>query len=185
MNQTQITLRYAKALFDLALERKVLDKVKADMDLIDTVCHENRELRGMLHNPVIYVDKKQKVLQKVFRSHIDSLTLGFVNILSRKRREYFLDGIAADFAALYKEFKGIKPAEVISAVPMNDSDRKAVLEILRKLTSMDIELNEKVKPDLIGGFVLNMDNYQVDQSLRTKIKDLKQDFEKNLYIKGF
>lgn len=70
MNHSQITLRYAKALFDLSLETKILDKVNADMALIDKVCSENRELRGMLQNPVISADKKQKVMEKIFFGNI-------------------------------------------------------------------------------------------------------------------
>ncbi|MBK7030091.1 MAG: F0F1 ATP synthase subunit delta [Bacteroidales bacterium] len=57
--------------------------------------------------------------------------------------------------------------------------------MLNKMTGKEIELIEEIKSDLIGGFVLTMDQYQIDQSLMTKIKQLKKDFEKNLYIKGF
>ena len=171
MNQSQITLRYAKALFDLAQERKILEKVKADMALIDQVCHENKELRGMLHNPVISVDKKQKVLHQLFEKHIDKLTLQFIDIISRKRRESYIDGI--------------KTAYVKSAVSLTVSDKKEMVGMLNKMTGKEIELIEEIKSDLIGGFVLTMDQYQIDQSLMTKIKQLKKDFEKNLYIKGF
>ena len=185
MNQSKITIRYAKALFDLALERNVLEQVKKDMALINQVCLENRELRSMLHNPVINVDKKQKVMLKIFGSHIDTLTLSFINIISRKRREYLIDGIASDFVSLYKEYKGIKTAYVTTAVALCDTERQAMLGILKSLTGKEIELIENLKKDIIGGFVLSMDNYQVDQSMTSKIKDLRKDFEKNLYIKGF
>jgi F-type H+-transporting ATPase subunit delta len=185
MNQSKITIRYAKALFDLALERNVLEKVKDDMAFIDKVCVENRELRAMLHNPVINVDKKQKVMLSIFGSYIDKLTLGFINIVSRKRRESYIDNIASDFVALYKEYKGIKTAFITSAVAVNEKEKLAILGILKNLSGKDIELVEKLKSDIIGGFIINMDNFQIDQSLTSKIKDLKKDFEKNLYVKGF
>lgn len=185
MNQSQITTRYAKALFDLAMERRVLDRVKDDMIFIDEVCHQNKDLRGMLHNPVIQVDKKQKVLHLIFGSKIDKLTLSFLDIIARKRREYYIDGIASAFVALFKEYKGIKTAYVSSAVSLTEPDRKSILEMFRNFTGKEIELIEQIKPDLLGGFVLSLDNYQVDQSVRSKIKQLKKDFGKNLYIKGF
>lgn len=185
MNQSKITIRYAKALFDLALERRALEKVKDDMALIDSVCHENLELTRMLHNPVINTDKKQKVMHRIFESSIDNLTMNFIDIISRKRREYYIDGIASAFVELYKEYMGIKTAYVTTAVSLAETDRKAVMGILKTLTGKDIELVEKLKSELIGGFIINMDNYQVDQSVTTKIKELKKDFEQNLYIKGF
>jgi F-type H+-transporting ATPase subunit delta len=185
MNQSRITIRYAKALFDLALERNVLERVKTDMALINQVCLENRELRVMLHNPVINVDKKQKVMNKIFGSHIDKLTHSFIDIISRKRRESNIDGIASDFVDLYKDYKGIITARVTTAIALSDKDKLAVLNILKSLTGKDIELIENLKSDILGGFILNMDNYQVDQSITTKIKELKKDFEKNPYVKGF
>jgi F-type H+-transporting ATPase subunit delta len=59
------------------------------------------------------------------------------------------------------------------------------LEILKRLTDKKIDLIEKTNEALIGGFVINLDNFQIDQSIATKIKALKKDFEKNLFIKGF
>jgi len=155
------------------------------MLFIDQVCHENKELRSMLHNPVISVDKKQRVMHKIFGDQIDKLTLSFIDIIARKRREQYIDGIASAFVGLYKDYKGIKTAYVSSAVPVMDSDRKAILAILKKLTDKNIELQEQVTEELMGGFILRMDNFQVDQSMNSKIKELKKDFEKNLYIKGF
>ncbi len=185
MNQSQITLRYAKALFDLAQDQKILEQVKQDMALIDQVCHENKELRSMLHNPVISVAKKQKVMHQLFEKHISKLTQQFIDIIARKRRESYIDGIASAFVELYKEFKGIKTAFVKSAVPLNANDKKEIIDMLAKMTGKEIDLVEETKTELLGGFVLSMDQLQIDQSITSKIKQLKKDFEKNLYIKGF
>lgn len=185
MNHSQITLRYAKALFDLSLESKILDKVNTDMALIDKVCSENRELRGMLQNPVISADKKQKVMEKIFFGNIQELTVRFMHILMRKHREFHIMGIASAFVDLYKEFKGIKTAYVTTVVPLTDTERSSMLSVLKELTSSDIELVENIKADILGGFVLSLDNYQLDQSLTAKIKQLRKDFDKNLYVKGF
>lgn len=185
MNQSQIAIRYAKALFDLAVERNVLEKVKSDMALIEKVCNESPELRNMLLNPVISVEKKQKVMNLVFAAHLDTLTSRFIDILARKRREHYIVSIATAFVNLYNEFKGITKAKITTVVALNETERVEILDILKNLTRNEIELTENIRTDLIGGFVLNMENYQLDHSLKTKIKQLKKDFEKNLYVKGF
>jgi len=185
MNQSKITIRYAKALFDLSLERKVLERVKDDMALLDKVCHESPDLTRMLHSPVINVDKKHKVMHKIFESSMDKLTMNFIDIISRKRREYYIDGIASAFVSLYKEYIGLKTAYITTAIPLAEADKAGVMAILRTLTGKDIELVEKLKSEIIGGFILEMDNYQVDQSVTAKFKELRKDFDKNLYVKGF
>ncbi|HOW32102.1 MAG TPA: ATP synthase F1 subunit delta [Bacteroidales bacterium] len=185
MSFTKITVRYAKALFDLALEQNMLDRVKDDMALIDTVCHENKALVNMLHNPVVSAEKKQKVLHAIFSGSINKLSLSFLDILSRKRREHYIDGIADAFVKIYLEHKGIATAKVTSAEPLVDTERKTIHGILSKLTDKEIQLAEDIRTDILGGFIIQMDDYQVDQSVATKIKNLKKDFEKNLYVKGF
>lgn len=185
MSFTKITIRYAKALFDLALEQNLLEKVKDDMAMIDTVCHENRALVNMLHNPVVSADKKQKVLRAIFSRSIHKLSMNFLEILSRKRREQYIDGIADAFVKIYMEHIGLTKARVTSAVPLVDSEKKTIHGILSKLTDKDVQLVEDLRTEILGGFIIQMDDYQVDQSVATKIKKLKKDFEKNLYIKGF
>lgn len=185
MSYTKITIRYAQALFDLALEQKILGKVYLDMNLIDQVCHENKELTGMLKSPIINADKKERVLKIIFADSIDKLTLSFLVILTKKKREQYIDGIASAFTDLYKEYIGLKTAYITSAVRFDEEEKKEVIKILSRITDNDIELVEEVRKDLLGGFIINMDNYQIDQSLKTKIKELKKEFEKNLYIKGF
>lgn len=185
MSFTKITVRYAKALFDLALEQQMIDRVKDDMALIDTVCHENRALVVMLHNPVISADKKQKILFSVFAGHVHPLTMNFLKILLRKRREQYIDGIADAFVKIYRDYKGIAVASVTGAMSLTESEKQTILGILSKLTEKDVELIETIRTEILGGFIIQMDDYQIDQSVVTKIKNLKKDFEKNPYIKGF
>ncbi len=68
---------------------------------------------------------------------------------------------------------------------MDATERKSILEILQKITNKKIDLVEKTNEALLGGFVINLDNFQLDQSIAAKIKQLKKDFEKNLFVKGF
>jgi F-type H+-transporting ATPase subunit delta len=103
----------------------------------------------------------------------------------RKRREKYLPSITEAFSDLYLAWKGIKTAYVTTAVSLENKEKAGILEIIAKLTDKKIDLVENLNPDLLGGFVINIDNFQVDQSLSTKIKALKKDFAKNLFIKGF
>jgi F-type H+-transporting ATPase subunit delta len=70
-------------------------------------------------------------------------------------------------------------------VELGTKEKEGVLHILSKLTDKEIDLVEQIDKKLIGGFVVNLDDYQVDQSISTKVKKLRKDFEKNLFIKGY
>ena len=185
MSYTKITLRYAAAFFDLATEKGLVEKASEDMALLGKVCTSNHDFVRMLQNPVIHADKKKKVIDQIFGDSVNKMSLSFMNLMIRKRRERYLPSIADAFNELYKVSKGIKTAFVSSAVSLSANEKTGILEIIGKLTDKKIDLVESTDVDLIGGFVINVDDFQVDQSIASKIKELKKDFEKNLFIKGF
>lgn len=185
MSYTKITLRYAAAFFDLATEKGLVEKASEDMALLGKVCTSNQDFVRMLQNPVIHADKKKKVIDQIFGDSVNKMSLSFMNLMIRKRRERYLPSIADAFNELYKVSKGIKTAFVSSAVSLSANEKTGILEIIGKLTDKKIDLVESTDEDLIGGFVINLDDFQVDQSIASKIKELKKDFEKNLFIKGF
>jgi F-type H+-transporting ATPase subunit delta len=185
MSYTKITIRYAAAFFDLAREKGVVENAYEDMLLLDRICTSNRDFVRMLQNPVINADKKKKVITHIFGTSVNTISLSFMSLMIRKRRERYLPSIAEAFTDLYKASKGIKTAYVSSAVELAAKDKAGILEILSKLTDQKIELIEKVNEALLGGFVFNLDDFQLDQSISTKVKQLKKDFEKNPFVKGF
>ena len=185
MSYTKITLRYAAAFFDLATEKGVVEKASEDMALLGKVCTSNHDFVRMLQNPVIHADKKKKVITQIFGDSVNAMSLSFMSLMVRKRRERYLPSIAEAFNNLYKISQGIKTAYVASAISLEANEKAGILEIIGKLTDKKIDLVESTDEDLIGGFVINLDDFQVDQSIASKIKELKKDFEKNLFIKGF
>lgn len=185
MSYTKITIRYAAAFFDLAGEKGIIENAYEDMVMLGDVCKSSHDFVRMLQNPVINADKKNKVISKIFGTSMNKMSLSFISLMIRKRRERYLPSIAEAFSDLYKASKGIKTAYVTSAVELAAQDKAGILEILSKLTDKKIELIEKTNESLLGGFVINLDNFQIDQSIASKVKQLKKDFAKNLFVRGF
>lgn len=176
--------RYVKSLLDLAVEQKVLDQVHNDMLLFSKVVDENRAFGLMLRNPVIKHDKKRDVLEAIFKGKVHSLTMAFLDIITRKNREPILPVIAKEFHNSYNEYKGIRKATITTVVPL-DAKLRAEFETLVKTYSdkKQVELIEKIDKDMIGGFVLNIADRQIDASIKNKIAALKVKFSQNPYIK--
>ncbi|GAB4310525.1 MAG: ATP synthase F1 subunit delta [Bacteroidales bacterium] len=185
MKEIRVASRYAKALFDLAMERNELEAVMNDARLISDVCRSSREFLRMLRSPVIKPAVKKSVMHKVFENKVTQLTLQFVDIITRNGREALIEPIAEQFLVLYRKHKNILPVDVRSAAPLSEELKKKIVGLLTKESDADIELHESVDPDLIGGFVLEADDTQIDASVRRKLKDLERDFEVNPYEKGY
>jgi F-type H+-transporting ATPase subunit delta len=184
MADSRAASRYVKSLLGLAVEKNVLEDVHRDMLLFSDVVSKSRAFELLLHNPVIKHDKKLQILKKIFQGKVHSLTMAFFDIITRKNREPILVSIAREFHNAYNEYRGIGKATVTTAVPLDAKLRAELENLVRRYSDKkQIELIEKIDPDLIGGFVLDVGHRQVDASIRSKIKTLKLKFVQNPYIK--
>lgn len=185
MSEIRAASRYAKSLLGLASEQKVLEEVHADMLNFLSICEQNRDFTLMLKNPIIKHDKKRAILEKIF-SKSNKLTLAIFDIITRKNREPLLPAIAKEFHNQYNVFKGIEVATVTSAIALDKNTKKELEAIVKSISQYDkVDLKEKVDADIIGGFILNVGDRQLDDSLRSKIKALNLKFSQNPYTKEF
>jgi F-type H+-transporting ATPase subunit delta len=185
MKNTLLAKRYAKALFDLAVEDNVIENTSKDMLLVTAVMNENRELRKLMANPVIPPARKKLIIRKIFENHLGKHSLTFLDILVRKGREMNILEIAHQFNELYLDHKNIASVDITTAIAINAELRDKLVKRFRELTNKTLQMTEKVDPEIIGGFVLKMDDYLYNASISKEISRLHKEFDKNLYIKGF
>ena len=184
MKNVRIASRYSKALFSLSIELNKIDEVKDDMKLISETIAESPELKRFLLNPISKDDKKIKILNEIFGNYINKFTLKFLDIIIRKRRFVYINYIAEEFLNLYREHKNIKLAYFQTASAIDDESKGKIINILKDFTQHDIELYQEIKKELIGGFVLKIDDNQYDTSIKTKLLKFTKEFSVNPYEKG-
>jgi F-type H+-transporting ATPase subunit delta len=173
MSILRISSRYAKSLFDLALEQNILDKVHHDMKLMADICKNSPELLNCLKSPVINGDKKQAVLDSLFAKSFTKLTMLFIQTVIRKRREQYLVNIAEEFLVLYREHKNIQQAHITSASPLSSKVKNELKENLEKQTGKTIEIETQVDPKLIGGIRIQVGDKLFDDSIATQLNNLR------------
>jgi len=184
MEESKVAKRYAKSLIDLSRETGAIDEAGADMRLFVEVCRQNRDLSLLLANPIINGDKKLSILRKVFEGKMSKISLAFFEIITRKGREPFLESIAKEFVSQYKRYKGVQTAVITSAVGLDNKLRSEVYRLIKESTNSEIELIEKVDKNIIGGFVLRMDDKQYDASIASELRKLAKEFATNPYIRS-
>lgn len=178
MSESRIAKRYAKPLLELAEEQKTLDSVKKDMDMFASLCSENRSFLNMLKSPVIAHLKKAEILDKIFKGKVSDLTLSIFSIITRKNREDILPEVAQEFSKLYNDKMGIQTATITTATNLDKSLRGSFEKLVADISGKKALVTEKVDENLIGGFVVTMDDKQIDQSVRGALTELKLKFEK-------
>lgn len=177
--ESQVAIRYAKSLLDFALERNELEAVAADMALISNTCAHSNDLRLMLKSPIIKPEKKLEVIKKIFGGEIGSVTLSFLGVISDKNRENILPEIANAFTTVYRKHNGIVTAEITSAVALSDAEREKAISVVKGMGTGKVELTENIDKNIIGGFIIRVDDKQYDASVASRITALKRTFSKN------
>ncbi len=182
MSDIRVASRYAKSLLELAQEQGILEEMYADMQYFTRTLDANRDLHLVLRNPIVKHDKKLAILTAVFGKDVTALSLAFFRIITQKNREAVLESVAREFVTQYNEFKGIQKASVTTAVPLTPALRASFQKKVEVQTGKIVELEELVNPDVIGGYVLRVGDQQIDDSIRTNVQRLKNNFKENPYI---
>jgi F-type H+-transporting ATPase subunit delta len=184
MRQTKVAQRYAKALFDLALETGKVEEVKNDLDTISNVNHS--ELNIFFVSPVIAGDKKSSVFDAIFASHIQPLTASFFKLVFSKGRSVAIKEILDAFLEMYRNHKGIQIVELTTAVSMTEGMKAELINILQEnvmLKNKTIELKEHVDASILGGLVVQVEDKLFDASIQHDLQHIKKQFIKNMYVK--
>jgi F-type H+-transporting ATPase subunit delta len=182
MKGTRASSRYAKALLDLAKEQNLIDAVKNDMEYVISMCEGSHDLKVLLKSPIIKTHQKIAALEAIFKGGVSELTFKYIDIITSNKRESLLENIAHSYLALYRKHNNIVKADVKSAVVLDDTLRAKVKELVAKQGAGEIELHETVDTDLIGGFVLTIEDQQIDASVQSQLNKLKQEFSNNAYV---
>jgi F-type H+-transporting ATPase subunit delta len=175
MNESLIRVRYGKALLELATEKKILDKVKKDLDLIHECIAGSKEFNIFLESPLFKPFDKSRLVNEIFKGKIDKLSLDFFHLLIKNRREAFLPLICLYFIDEYKLKQGIKEAFIYTADPLKKAHKQQILEYISKKLKLNIELHDKVDPSMIGGFILRIEDQQINASLKSQLKKIKRE----------
>jgi F-type H+-transporting ATPase subunit delta len=183
MHNPRLAGRYAKSLIDLAKEKNQLDLIYSDIVQLQTLCKESRDLLNLLRSPIIKADKKLAILKEAIIGKLNPLTAAFVQLMVTKGRESALPDIAAAFIEQYNKINGIQKVKLTTAVQVGEELKATIAEQLKSVTSFDkIDLETSVEESLIGGFQLEFDGKMVDTSIARDLRDIKKQFQQNIYI---
>lgn len=175
--------RYAKSLIDVAVEKDILEAVKADVELLQGAIKASPEFKSLLRSPIIKADKKLAILQAICQGRVSDITVAFCRLLTSKGRENALPEILDAFKEQYNALKGIQQVKITTAQPMSEEVKDILLNRLKAATGFNqVELTAQVKDELIGGFILEFNNNLVDASIQRDLRDIKRQFLNNDYI---
>jgi len=171
--------RYASAYLQTVLELDKLEDAKKDMELIHSVIANSRDLQLFLKSPIVRSDKKMSALTEIFESQVGDEAMHLITLLVKKKREALLQAISKGVLNLYNIEKNIIEVDVKTAYNLTKNQEKTLLQSLEKRTGKNVKMDLRVDASILGGVVIKIDDTVIDDSVKHKISQLKNQFAAN------
>jgi F-type H+-transporting ATPase subunit delta len=165
---------YAEALFQAALERDQVNEVLEELtSLIEQVFPKAPDWETFLASGAIGRERKAAVIRSVFEHRASDLFLNFLLVLNDHERLDVLRSIVLAYRELRDERAGRVGVVISSAVPLPEDQRERLLRELRESLQKEPVLETRLEPDLLGGMVVRVGDWVYDQSIRSRLEDIR------------
>ena len=173
MHSGPLVGRYARALFEVAIEQNELDRVRADLELLGKVIAQTHELTEILRSPEMNPAQKEQLLQKAFGDSLGEITYRFLHLLLEKRRITILPEVVRAFEILWREEHDEVLVSVITAAELGSSLKEEIARNLGARTEKRPVITWHIDASLIGGIQVRWPDRIEDSSLRRKLFDMR------------
>lgn len=164
---------YAEALLAVAQAEGELEAVEDQLYAFAKALDANPELREAVTDPVLPAENKKGVVRDLLGERANPHTVNALGFLIDQGRAREIGRIVEELAALAAERRAHVVAEVRSAVPLDEAQRRRLAEALSKATGREVEIKVVVDPTVVGGIVAKVGSEVFDGSVRTKLDEAR------------
>jgi F-type H+-transporting ATPase subunit delta len=170
--QSRAAIRYARAIYEIADEEKLVEEVYNDMIRINKLNRDSFDCKNLLSNSIINnIDKKKAILFLIEKNN--SITEKLLDLLIHNKRVAIISDISSSFIQLYNKHNNIKEAVVITASPIDKNLENQILSQIKIPEAKSITLTNLVDSSIIGGFIIRYDGKEYNASIKQNLKNLK------------
>lgn len=174
MASDELITGYAEALFSVVKAEGDIERVEDELYRFGKLLEANHELKQALSEPAIELSERIKVLEELLGDKVSPHTLGLITFVIAQQRGRQLPQILEELSELAAEARASVVAEVRSATPLDDKQRKELAKALSSATSKKVEVKVIVDPSLIGGIVAKVGDTVIDGSVKRRLEQLKE-----------
>ena len=180
MNTGLIPVRYATALLNFANESNLQDSVYTEAKSVTKSYFQFSELRTVLDNPVLAKAEKRKIIIMAAGGNVCKPFDKFVDLLLENNREKHLLSVAFKYIDLFRKQKNIHYGKLTTASAINAETEKRLMAMVENTTGGTIEMEKVIDPDILGGFMFEVDFVRWDASISGQLRRIKKEYiEKN------
>ncbi len=169
---------YGKAYFELCAEENPegLAERLDELDSLSKVFEENWEYVKLMSTPTVPMREKLELTGEVISAGgISEICGNLLYVLTEHGRFGCFEGIVKNFRRMYNEYYNIAEITVTTGAPMSESLKERVRQKMSEITGKTVKIREKVKPDIIGGIIIDYGSTRYDGSVKARLNALKSE----------
>ncbi|MDO5615443.1 MAG: ATP synthase F1 subunit delta [Cruoricaptor ignavus] len=179
MLTSKVAKRYAQGFLDFTQESGQTTSTFSEMQDIVKIMNESKDLNRFFQTPFIDYRKKTEVANEVFKAFSPS-TQNLIKLVIKQGRETHLKDIAQEFINKVEDMQGVQRVVLTTATAISQQNIDAILkssQLVNPNAKFDLKMN--INPEILGGYILRVGDQQVDASVRSKLNQVKKDFQLN------
>ncbi len=173
MDTGRISARYAKALYEYAVDKKKEKEIYEEMKFISDVFFLVPELTKALDNPRISSEKKKELLITAAGPDVSPEFIRFLDLIIARKREAYLHFMSLVYQDIYRKTKNIVIGKLTTPQTVDSEQEARMKKMVADRTGGEVDFISKTNPNLIGGFILQIGTYQLDASLSSQLKEVR------------
>ncbi|QCX52594.1 ATP synthase F1 subunit delta [Elizabethkingia sp. JS20170427COW] len=179
MRTSKVAKRYAKGLLDFSQETGNTDLVFGEMKVLVKTIEQSKDLNALFNSPFIDSNKKVEITQQIF-TNFSKASKNFIALVVKQGREAQLAAIASAYIESVEALHGVQRISLTSAVALSEANIDQILKSTNLVDhSKTFDIQVKINPEILGGYILRVGDQQIDASVRTKLSNIKKEFELN------
>ena len=169
---TQAANTYAQALYDLAKDEGLGERVLEELSVLKAVFTENPQYSKLLSTPELPKQERCDILNEAFRGKVHPYVLNFLKILTEKGYIRQFPDCCDAYRGFYNDDNGILVVKAVSAIVLTQAQVQKLTAKLEATTGKKIDLQCSVDAAQLGGLRLSYDGKQVDGTVKTKLDSI-------------
>ena len=175
---SEVSQRYARALYEVTKEKGTADKVFGELRVLAQVYNESKEIQDFMLSPLISPEQKIKALEGALKSKISDELLSTLKVMAEKNRLSLFADVSLAFESITDDAHGVTRGVVRSATPVSTEERKRIEETVNKVTKKKVILTYEEDPTLLGGMVTQVGGWTFDDSLKSHLTKLSDELNR-------
>lgn len=178
MLTSKVAKRYAQGLLDFTQESGNTESVFNEMKDIVKIMSQSKDLNQFFSTPIIDARKKEAIALEIFKD-FSPVAKNIIRLIIKQGRESQLKAIAQEFINKVEDIKGTQRISLTSASKLSEQNIQKIIADSKMVNVTNYDLETIIKPEILGGYILRVGDQQIDASVKTKLSNIKKEFQLN------